>query len=321
METTKIYEENDDRRELLVFVAKMYYQQRKSQQEIADTIHASRSNVSRMLTQCVEQKIVEFFINDVTTENVELQRQLKKEFGLKSAIVVSSQMTGELTKRRLGEAVCSYLRRELRDGMTMGIAWGTTLYYMGSAFRPLEGRTVDVVQLVGGLGARSIDTDGGEITRRLALAAGGDAYLAQFPYRVQTKELKEMLLQEPEIRAHFVRAAKCDIAVVGMGASQKSLSSAIRAGYFSEKDMDILTREGSKADVCGNQIDSSGRQCAKTVSDRIMGISFEALKKIPLVLGMAVGAEKKEAIRSSLLSGLLDIAALDADAARAVLDK
>ncbi|MEA4854305.1 MAG: sugar-binding domain-containing protein [Christensenella sp.] len=308
-----------DRRDLLIRVAKLYYLENKSQQEIADEIFTTRSNVSRLLSECVKQHIIEFRINDTSSEELELQKRLKKTFGLKGAIVVPSTENREATKRKLGEAVVSLLRHELKNGMTLGVSWGTTLYCIASAFRPVRELSVDVVQLVGGMESKSIDTDGGEVTRRFARALGGDAYLACFPYIVRTRELHDMLLMEPEILSHMQRAASVNIALVGMGVPNGSFSSAIRAGYFSEDDIKTLADSSSVADICGIQINGSGKPCAEKISGRIMGISFGALKKVPSVIGVSTGKEKKEAICASLLSGLIDIAALDADAAYAVL--
>ena len=308
-----------DRRDLLIKVAKLYYLEKKSQQEIADEVFTTRSNVSRLLSECVKQHIVEFRINDTSSEELELQKRLIKKFGLKSAIVIPSADNPEATKTKLGEAVVSFLRHKLQSGMTLGVAWGTTLFCIACAFRPVRELSVDVVQLVGGMESKSIDTDGGEVTRRFARALGGDAYLACFPYIVRTRELHDMLLMEPEISSHMKRAAAVDIALVGMGSPHGSFSSARRAGYFSQEDVREIEASPSIADICGIQLDRWGHPCAETVSGRIMGIPFAALKNIPTVIGASTGKEKKEAVSAALLSGLIDIVALDSDAAYAVL--
>ncbi len=308
-----------DRRDLLIKVAKAYYLENKSQQEIAEEVFTTRSNVSRLLSECVKQHIVEFHINDTSSEELELQKRLKKRFGLKGAIVVPSADSREATKNKLGEAVVSLLRHELKSGMTLGVSWGTTIFCIATAFRPIRELSVDVVQLVGGMESKSIDTDGGEVTRRFARALGGDAYVACFPYIVRTRELHDMLWMEPEISSHMKRAGAVDIALVGLGVSQGSFSSVIRAGYFSDEDIFALESSPSTADICGIQLDKNGRPCTDTVSGRIMGISFEALSKVPSVIGVSTGKEKKNAILASLASGLIDVIALDSSAAYAVL--
>jgi len=65
----------ESRKDLLVKVAKMYYTQQLSQQEIADRIFLSRSNVSRLLKTCVEQKVVEFYINETSSVGQTMQRK------------------------------------------------------------------------------------------------------------------------------------------------------------------------------------------------------------------------------------------------------
>jgi len=309
------------RKDLLIKVAKMYYIERKTQQEISESIFLSRSNVSRLLKACVDQKIVEFYINDTSSIDQELQNKLKKRFALKDAIVIPSESDRDLTKMKLGEAVAAYLRMHLKTGMTLGVSWGTTLYYVSSMFKHMADTSVDVVQLVGGMGAKSIDTDGSEITRRIAKTLNGDAYVARVPYIVQSRKLHDLLLKEPDIQAHFERAAKVDIALVGMGAAQKSLSSSRRAGYLSDTDMEKLEKEGAVADICGIQIDAQGKPCAEEFSGRIIGIGYEAIRRIPQVMGVSVGVEKTDAILSSLKSGIISVLAIDEAAAFSVLER
>lgn len=304
----------------MIQVAKLYYVEGRSQQEIAQEIFTTRSNVSRLLSECVKQRIVEFRINDSSGEELRLQNQLKKQFGLKDAIVVPTAAAPDATKAKLGAATESYLRQSLASGMTLGITWGTTLFHVVSAFSPIRGLCADVVQLVGGVSAKSIDTDGQELTRRFARMLGGDAYLACFPYIVRSSALRDMLLAEPEIKAHLNRAQAVDIALLGIGAAASSDNAILRAGYFTEADLQVLCQSQAVADICGIPLSADGKLCAKQISDRVMGISFEALKKVPLVIGLCTGNEKGKAVCAALKSGAIDVIALDTQAAWAALE-
>lgn len=55
------------------------------------------------------------------------------------------------------------------------------------------------------------------------------------------------------------------------------------------------------------------------LSDRVISIEFEKLRKIPEVIGIAGGAEKADAISVVLESGLLTGIITDVSAARRVL--
>jgi DNA-binding transcriptional regulator LsrR (DeoR family) len=46
------------RKELLIEISKKYYIENLSQQQIAKDLHMSRSNISRLLKTCIDNKIV-----------------------------------------------------------------------------------------------------------------------------------------------------------------------------------------------------------------------------------------------------------------------
>ena len=70
------------RRETLIAVARMYYEQDLSQQEIAEKLNVARSSVSSMLKLCREQSIVEIRVNDDTSHASRLASALRERFGL-----------------------------------------------------------------------------------------------------------------------------------------------------------------------------------------------------------------------------------------------
>ena len=78
------------RRDFLVEVAKLYYEQDLSQAEIAGRFNVSRSLVSHLLKLSREQGIVEIRINDPRSRAVLLQQKLCARFDLASAVVVPS---------------------------------------------------------------------------------------------------------------------------------------------------------------------------------------------------------------------------------------
>lgn len=309
------------RRDLLVAVAKMYYIQGLSQQEISDKINLSRSNVSRLLKTCVEQKVVEFRINDTSSIGLELQNRIKRLFSLKEVLVVPTHPDPVRNKMNLGEMVVNYLEGILQMGMLLGVSWGTTMYHVSKAFRLNCETRVDVIQLVGGIGAKSIDTDGHEITKSFANALNGNAYILQAPFYVQTKLLKEMLMQEPNIAEHFRRFDQVDVALVGMGGSSPSLSAHYRAGYITRQEAQKLSDEGVVADICGIQLDRNGQVRATDITDKSIAISYEQLKRIPIVIGAATGIEKTDAILGCLHGDLIDVLVIDEAAAFAVLSR
>jgi len=211
-------ESNKDRsevsRDLLVRIAKLYYLQNQSQQQIAQQVGVSRSNVSRLLKIARELNIVEIRVHDSSPMSDVLEGELSKLFRLKRVIVVSGFLPLEQAKMQVGQAAARSLAKFLHDGMTVGISWGSSLYYLVKDFvspRPLN---VSVVQLIGGSGARDLSTDGLELARGLSSKLNGDCRVLQAPLVVQTHRLQQMLSQEPDIRSVLDQARRVDVPVI-----------------------------------------------------------------------------------------------------------
>jgi deoxyribonucleoside regulator len=299
------------RRDLLIEVAKMYYIENASQEEIGRATGFSRSNISRLLKACLDEKIIEFRINDTSFKGLELQEQIKKMYGLQKVIVVPTETSSEKTKLSVAQAAANYLESVLDNGMLVGIAWGTTLYHLVQNFQPKKYFTADVIQLLGGIGSKSLDTDGQVLARNLANKLHGDCYLLQNPLFVQSKLLKDMLMQEPHIKHHFALFRKTDIALIGIGSNIPEHSAVYRSGYITKKESERLIKMGATADICGYKVDIYGNICSISLCEKIIGIDLTQLIKIPLVIGVASGVEKAEAVMASLRGKYIKVLVVD----------
>ena len=118
----------DDPR-LMVRVCDLYYNQGISQQQIAKDLNLSRPTVSRVLALAREQGIVKISISNVdAVEHWELERKLEKEYGLQEVIIVGENSSEDKMKEALGEAAARYLEYTIKDGNTVGVSMGSTLY-------------------------------------------------------------------------------------------------------------------------------------------------------------------------------------------------
>lgn len=305
----------------MVRIAEMYYLESKLQQEIADTIHTSRSNVARYLKMCVEEGVVEFKIKKMSSNLLQVQSRLESRFRLQKAVIVPSSGTPDQVKGNIGTAGAECLENVVRDGMLIGTAWGTTLYQMAVRFRPAKRVHADTIQFVGGVDPRYSDTDGQEIIRRLQSNFDGNGYLLQAPMIVGSRDLKEMLLQEPDIKAHFAKFERTDVALIGIGLNRYSQSAVYRAGHISKKEADEMVRRGAIGDICGTPIDMEGRVCKTSVSGRVIGIDTDVLRRIPTRIGVSCGIEKADAILGALRGGFVNILVTDEETGMRVLEQ
>ena len=77
--------------------------------------------------------------------------------------------------------------------------------------------------------------------------------------------------------------------------------------------------KGVVAHICGHHLDAEGRHVHTAICERTLCLGLERLADIPLVIGVAAGADKTTAILAALRSGYLSALATDEPTARAVL--
>jgi DNA-binding transcriptional regulator LsrR (DeoR family) len=301
----------ETRRDFLVEVAKLYYEQDLSQAEIARRYDISRSLVSHLLKLCREQGIVEIRINDVRSSSARLQRRLCESFGLTDAVVVPSSRDVEQTKAQVGSSGAALLEPLLKDNVRIGISWGTTLHRLVAHVRPLPLKGVEVVQLHGGLGSGDPDIDGFGLAQKLAEKLSGSYSIIQAPIVVQSVELRDMLIREPRIMETLKLGAEAGIALFGIGTNLPSISSLVRAGALTEEESRRLIQQGDVGTVCGLHIDGEGTVSPGSLNQRLVGITFDSLRRIPVRIGLAAGRDKALAVRAALRGGFVTALVVD----------
>jgi len=309
-----------ERRLLLEQVAEMYYIKGMSQEEIASKVAMSRANISKLLKTCVRDKIVEFKINYSKSPGSRLAGLLEEKFGLKKAIIAQSDTHLEICKSNVGKAAAAYLESVIESGMLLGVSWGTTLYYMVKNFNPKTSVCADVIQMVGGMSAKSEDTDGQELAKKMALALNGKCFILQVPMIVQSRVLKDLLMEEPNVSEHFKMFDRVDIAVIGLGSNRPEFSAIYKSGNISREDTENITSLGAVGNICGRHIDINGNPCTTSISDKVIGIELHQLKKIDTVIGVAAGAEKTEAALGGLRGRYIDVLVVDENLAHGILN-
>ncbi|MCX7840998.1 MAG: helix-turn-helix domain-containing protein, partial [Anaerolineae bacterium] len=108
--------------------ARLYYEDNRTQAQIARALKTSRPTVSRLLQQARQEGIVQIRIVDPNSTHSALEEQLLAAFPLVEAIVVSVESDAvNVTRHRIGQAAARYLERTLQNGDRVGIGWGRTL--------------------------------------------------------------------------------------------------------------------------------------------------------------------------------------------------
>jgi deoxyribonucleoside regulator len=309
-------------RNYLIDIARKYYLDGFSQQEIARQLNISRPSVSNLLKRCRDEKIVEIRIQESDASLVSaLSERLKQKFGIDSVIVIPSGDDANATLVAAGAAAAGLLEPRLKDRLKIGISWGSSLYQLVQALNAQRVVDVEVIQLTGSLGMANISYDGFELTRNLAHKLNGKSRMIQAPVFVKNPELKKLLLKEHPISETMRYMDNLDLALVGLSSDDPKNSSMVREGFLDITDAEQIQSRGGIGHVCGLHYDSQGQFLDIPQNDRVVGIDIGSLMKVPDVIGIACGAEKAEAILGAVRGGIISSLVTDENAALRMLSQ
>lgn len=305
---------------LLYRVAQAYYVRELTQREIAERFSLSRPKVSRLLKEARDKGVIDIVLVPPPGDLADLEDELEAMHGLDEVVLVAAPDPSNVASvsRKLGPAGAECLIRSLKDGQTLAMSWGTTLLSVIDALPTRSWPNLRVVQMLGGLGDPAADSHGVDLTYRMAEALGAKPRPVLSPGVVRSSEIRDALLDDPQVRDVLNLAAAADVAIVGIGVPIPG-SVVMQAGIFSKKEMRELKREGSVGDVALRFLDASGEVVSHEINDRIVGLDVEAIKGVPRVIGVAGGKAKLDVIRATLLGGLLDVLVTDRATALALL--
>ncbi len=305
----------------LARVARLYYEQDLTQAQIAREMGVSRSQVSRWLAEARDLGIVEIRIQGPWSRVAELQSRLERRFPLQEALVMDRGGRGYMqVVQALGVLAANRLAELLEGKSVLGIAWSTGVYQVVSALRSARQKGVTVVQLMGTVGSVNPLLDGPDLTRWLAQTLSGQYRYLPAPLLASTPEAREAIVSAPAVSDAIALAEQADIALVGIGAvSPPTLSSMFNAQLLSEADLEQITALGGVGDVCGYFYNQHGELLDLDLHRRLIGISWEGLTRIPVVVGVAGGRRKAPAILGALRSGVIDYLVTDSEAAELIL--
>lgn len=312
----------NERDDLLAMVASLYYKLNQGQAEIAERLNVSTSTVSRLLKEAWARGVIEVQIKTPIPRDFALEMQLVARFGLTDALVLEAKPESDDASlvAGAGQLAAIYLQRmipELPEGSTIGVAWGTGVHATVSALPNNLGRHIDVVQLMGGVGALVID--GPDLARMVATKLGGRHYDLHAPVLVERPEVRDLFLTEPTVREGIRRARSVQLAITGIGSLDERDSSFLRAGLITRADLATLRALGAVGETAGRFFDADGRTAGLEINRRVIGIELEDLRNIPKVIAVARGLTKAPAILGALRGCYLNVLATDNITACAVL--
>lgn len=300
-----------------VRAAWLYYVEELTQAEIARTLRLSRAKVIRLLAAARESGLVRIELDARGTAGLDLERRLVRRYGLDEAIVAPAPARASAAAAVVGHAAGTWLSNQARDGLSIGIGWGSTLHASLKAIRDRPLDRVSVVSLLGGM-THSRGVNPSAVARRVADAFGADCFQLTAPLVVSNPATRDALWREPGLHELLERARKVDLAVVSVGDLGED-ATLFREGLLPRSALRGLAAAGAVGDVLCHFVDARGRVVDHEVNRRIVAVGPADLRKVPRVVLAAGGKRKAAAIRAALVATQARVLVTDEGAAEALL--
>jgi deoxyribonucleoside regulator len=301
----------------LIDIARRFYLSGQSQIEIARSVGLDASTVSRYLKRARDEGIVRVEIQRPRSLHGDLALELAQGFNLKRAVVVAGD-SGPGSVKAVARAAADYVNSQLFNGMRLGLSWGRMLSAAIHLLPPGTVSDLDISLLHGGVGSAGAGIQGVELARHIAsLHPHSRVHYLHAPVLVDSPDIKDAMLRDGSIRAALESATSRDLALVGIGTLDET-APLVRYGHISPKDRQRLLDAGAVGDMCTRFFTPEGEP-VHVLDDRLIAIEWDELKRIPLVVAMAAGLDKRDAILGALRARCLTVLVTDEVTARAVL--
>jgi central glycolytic genes regulator len=237
-----------------------------------------------------------------------LEETIRSHYGLKQVVIAAGDSEeSSQTKRELGRLGCQVLSKHLRPNDVVAVTGGTTIADVANQLvsgTPL--RTNWFVPARGGLG-ESLDYQANTIASTMAKRTGAQYRLLHVPDHLG-EEAFASIMQEPNIQEIVAVIRSARIVIHGIGdavvmARRRRLDTSV---------IEAMQAEGALAESFGYYFDRNGAVVHKM---QTVGLRLEDIVKTEVVIGVAGGKSKGEAIAAIMRFGHNDILVTDEAAA------
>jgi DNA-binding transcriptional regulator LsrR (DeoR family) len=310
--------DNFDRMRKIHRILVMHYVENLSQAEIAKRTGISHPTINRLVKEGHERGFVEINIRSPMQQFFDYEKQLVEHSQLTEALVTGTTSDlDEVNLATVGQACADYLLSNLKDGDTICVSGGRGVDAVIAALRPTRRYDVTVVPATGGLQGNFF-TDVNHLAAQLARKLKGRAYQVHAPVFAQSEHERDVLMSLQSVHSVLERARKATIALVGIGSVNEGQSTyhSLRNDMGDPKEVEKVKAPG---ELIAHLINADGSVNDYVMNNRIIGLSIDEFRAVPLKIGISAGPHKINAISGILKGGFVDTLATDEKTAVGVL--
>lgn len=303
-------------------IAKGYYLNNLSQEQIAKRESISRPHVSRMLARARECGMVSIQVQmPDSTETNQLAEELRSILGLKDVCLAcvppqNGEMGRELSMG-IATVAAAEMPRLLSGATNVGVGWGYTLYQTSVLMEQRSsGMPKYFVPLVGLSGENAPYLQINVIANRFAEKCDAESYFTIMPLIRDSKERLGRIEKESCLRLKR-QWENLDTAIIGLG--PKPEKGALLVAEASAEYNERLIASGTVGDILANFFYEDGSLFDTSKYYLQISMELEALKQLNTVICVAGGSNKVEGLIAAARSRYYNILVSDTNTARRIL--
>jgi DNA-binding transcriptional regulator LsrR (DeoR family) len=315
-----LYTEENLEQRLMVRSAWMYYEEDLTQQELSERLGVSRIKVNRLFKKARENGIVQITIKSSYVNYLKMESQLREKYSLTDVIITHEAKEGEPLYRLLADAAAGFISQRLTDGMVIGLGLGSTTTRIVDYLSVEDPVDCTFMALTGGVVNTESGGDMQTIIHDIADRVGGSAKFIYAPFATTTHDIKDAILSDKKVKASLKEAANCDLILFSIGPVNPP-GLLYENKYLTDQDLKDLQKHGAVGDALGRFFDSRGELVPTGFDQRIIGISLEDIRRIPLSVVAAGGPAKYQALLGFLQGKNADVLITDRKTAQWLLNQ
>jgi len=301
----------------IAWAAWLYYEERMTQEEVADRLGVSRPSVVNFLQEARDRNIVTIAVASNSLQSVRISRTIRDRFDLRACVVIPDDGGRLPDYERIGRAGARLLLDILRPNDVLGVSWGRTVLALSAALPEVQLPGVSVVQIAGSaIGTAEFSPE--LCTSNIAYRIGARCVNLHAPGIVSRPEIKTLFMQEPALVEQFKLIRSCTKILFGV-ADLGSASMALRSGYMTAEKMRPYKQGGAVGVMAGRFLDRDGRPVLGPLDDQMIGLTLPEIARIPERICVAGGPGKIQAIQAMLRGGYATILVTDEATAEALV--
>ena len=281
-------------------VARMYYEQSRTQDEIARDLKVSRPLISRLLQEARQAGIVEIRVHSLADGEGLLLNRARDLFGLKGGVLLPDAADDVAGNRLLAQAAIDFIRQ--LGGGRVGLGWG---HIIGAMVRLMEERPpeksglTDVCPMVGNSSISIRNYHSNENVRIVAHQTQAAPHYLHTPAFAETFREMQLLRRTENYKDVAGQWEKLDVALVNIGNHPSTPDFASLARYGN-----LLTSRQAVGRLIAYYFDAQGEIIHSDI-DYAIQIPIRLLKKSRQVVGLCSANVNRRSLAGALRTGLL----------------